>query len=291
LATIDTDDILQQLNGLELLDTLILIHQGSFYLENSKTLNKLSSILTKDDISNAMLAPKIISFFGDLATKGDLGIELFDKNQLLPIFKTILEEGPAETKAAVITSIGKIGSTSQGLLFLSKSPLNILKDYIYFVNVEGDLRIQFLHSVAFILTNSKDSSSSSILKKLIENVENRSRRIETMTTIVMPLLRHPFVEQRYAVLDVLSGLTWHSWGVDQLMKYPGFFEYISNRNSEETKTGKEWQFMIIQNIVRMFDQHPQLFEQEKSEELKRYLKQGLYYVRAESSLEVATKGA
>jgi len=293
LSAVQTEDVLQQMNALELLDKVVRSPLGAKFLDESHTIDKLLNILkSDDDLMNAFLAPKIISFLGELGSQGDVQIDLFEKKNAPSILKHILDEGSNEAKAAVITAIGKIGSSPRGLKLLSSSAL--LSEYMYCINLEGDVRVIFLHSFGYLLkafpkNDSSYQSSISDLQRLVDNVPVRSGRTEPITSIIMPLLRQPFEEQRYAVQDTISGLACHSFGAKQLLNFPGFIEYITNRKNEETKTGKEWQYFIIQNLVKTVESDLSLLDKPKLNELIKYLRAGVFYIAAESRVEVATK--
>jgi len=291
VSTVETSEVLQQLNGIELLQKVVASHEGVLFLEKTNTFARLVSILNAEDPLISLIRPRIINFFGNLAVRGEFQAGYIDKLNLLPVLKKILDEGSQEEQGSVIASLGQIGSNAVGLVLLSKNQ-TLIEDYLHYINVETDLRIGLLHSLAFLLkTIAKipNFNSSTILQPLLENIKDRKGRHGAISMIIMPLLRQPFTELRYASLDFISALVLHRFGLQMMLQYPGFYEHITNRSAEETKTGKEWQYTIIQNMVLTIEHNQDIIERSKWNELSRYLKDGVFYIKAESRPEYATK--
>jgi hypothetical protein len=98
----------------------------------------------------------------------------------------------------------------------------------------------------------------------------------------------------------------HEWGVQWMFNYPGFLEFITNRNVEDTKEGllspilgqdsayllflgKEWHYGVIQNTLRTVHQNPSLLPTVAKVQLQKYLKQGPFFLEAEAAVEIGTK--
>ena len=60
-----------------------------------------------------------------------------------------------------------------------------------------------------------------------------------------------------------------------------------NRSTEGEKLGKEWKFTVIQTMVGTLTKNTSLIDSTRLRELQLYLKQGIFYVKAENKLEVA----
>jgi hypothetical protein len=80
VAAIQSDDVLQQLNVIELLEKvqissykltnkIISTHEGSSFLEHGGTLQKLANIISSEDPLVVLLVPRVILFMGTLASK------------------------------------------------------------------------------------------------------------------------------------------------------------------------------------------------------------------------------
>ncbi len=86
-----------------------------------------------------------------------------------------------------------------------------------------------------------------IVHKSLQTVPTRTGKIDTISNIVMPvLISQPFPEVRFAAFDVICGLASYGKGIEEfLMPYPGFFEFITNRNTEYTKEGTPNNMIIL----------------------------------------------
>lgn len=289
VESIDSDDVLQQLNVIELLDKIISTHEGAPFLEKANTFGKLKNILDSEDPLASFLIPRIILFFDKLSSKGEMEAQFLEKYSVVSSLKKHLEEGTQEVKETVLTAIGDIGSTNYGLSLLES--LNMFEDYFYNLQIEN-LRICFLHSLASLLKNISSTISpkwNTTLKSLLQEVPTRQEGKENFIKIVMGLISQPFPELRYAIYDCLSSLAKFSWGVMEEIKYPGFFEWMTNRETDDTKAGKEWKFTLIQNVVETTKKNPEILDKVKQVELVHYLKAGIFWKDAEARMEIETK--
>jgi len=107
--------------------------------------------------------------------------------------------------------------------------------------------------------------------------------------MVMSLVFQPFPELRYAVYDFLSSLAKLNWGVAEEFKYPGFYEWMVNRETDDTKSGKEWKYLLIQNVTQTAKRFPELLDKAQQAELTKFVKAGVFWKDAEARMEVATK--
>lgn len=261
------------------------------YLQEHNVFSTLVSLINSDDPLASFLQPRVIRFFGSLSTKGDIGITIIEKNNVLQILNKIFESSSKDSKDAILTAIGYIGGSERGILLVNSS--NIWNEYTYHLFMEDELRIVALHSLGHLLVNlSKQNVSSStmeMVRKLVMNFPSRFGGFTNIVDVVMPLLKTPFPELRNASFDVLNGLSSFVWGVQILMNYPGYFEYITNRGTETTKGGKEWKWTIIQSTVKTVEKDHTALDITRFKELELYVKLGAFYFKAENQVEVGEK--
>lgn len=67
--------------------------------------------------------------------------------------------------------------------------------------------------------------------------------------LLLSIVRQPFADLRLAGLAVLVELSAHEWGQREMQQYPGFLEYLLDRNSEPDKDGKELKYEIVHRIT------------------------------------------
>jgi hypothetical protein len=55
------------------------------------------------------------------------------------------------------------------------------------------------------------------------------------------------------------------------------------------ETGKEWKFSIIESLVNTIEKKPDLLERTKFLMLKKYISDGVFYMAAQSTMQIETK--
>jgi len=293
VKTLDSDDILGKLNTIEILEKMSSSPEGVSYLERAQVLSKLRDLLLAKDGFSSFLVPKVIHFFGELGAKGGDALALLSKYRILPelIKKLDRHSVPKDVLESTLTTIGQIGATVEGIRLLESS--GALRPFLSLVTLHGDMRMTSFHSLAFLLKNLSKTASDQemdIVHNALTTIQTETGR-NSVNNIVLPVLvSQPFPDMRYAAFDVVAGLASYRKGVEvMLMPYPGFYEFITNRNTENTKEGKEWKYTIIQTMMKTAERSPDIIPKQKQNELTRYLNNGVFYVASEATMEVATQ--
>lgn len=124
------------------------------------------------------------------------------------------------------------------------------------------LKVNCLHSVKKVLAEptrlqhescdilEKDAEIWNLNKTIYEAL-GRASRSDSTTEYLMSLLKQPFEELRIAVYGLLQAVAAQNaeWGLQALISYGGFFEYILDRNTEPTKECREWKFAVVDAIL------------------------------------------
>jgi 26S proteasome non-ATPase regulatory subunit 5 len=131
-------------------------------------------------------------------------------------------------------------------------------------------------------------NTEKILQKLCLEVPVK-QGTTSIVQLIMPLMHSPFAELRYSLFDALNGLVAHKWGLQEVLNYPGFYEFITNRSTETTKPGKEWKYTVIQTMARTSSKHTDALDITRRKELELYLQQGVFFIKAESRPEIASE--
>eukprot|EP00026_Physarum_polycephalum_P007792 Phypoly_transcript_07859.p1 GENE.Phypoly_transcript_07859~~Phypoly_transcript_07859.p1 ORF type:complete len:473 (+),score=81.58 Phypoly_transcript_07859:157-1575(+) len=292
-----TDDVLRKLNFVEIITKISSTNWGVEFVRKAGLLENFMQILTdylnlkKSDAqisrSDSFLTNKIITFIGQ-AAKDDASISFLSQLPFLDIISAHLEELFTHSKnyfrentEVSITAVGEIGRSQAGLNMIFAHP-NLLRHYAA-VMLTDDSAILTCAFHSFGELFSRESNSGEM-----EKIYNQ---------LPAPFIPHvikyaskPFEDLRYAAYHFLQGLAYHKWGVKIMMSHPGFFEWLTNRTTENTKPGKEWKFAIIQKIVtRHKDVVEEILGAEKAAELQLYINRGVFFLQPEVALEVATK--
>jgi 26S proteasome non-ATPase regulatory subunit 5 len=105
------------------------------------------------------------------------------------------------------------------------------------------------------------------------------------TQLLYQYLNYHLLELRYAVFALIKAVVKHTWGLTEILAFPGMADYLLNRRTEPTKLGKEWKYSIIEAIV----QQPSAKDIAGTEYYTlflTYLKQGIFFVAAENAVQV-----
>eukprot|EP01119_Soliformovum_irregulare_P002335 TRINITY_DN1260_c3_g1_i1.p1 TRINITY_DN1260_c3_g1~~TRINITY_DN1260_c3_g1_i1.p1 ORF type:complete len:313 (-),score=63.65 TRINITY_DN1260_c3_g1_i1:218-1051(-) len=228
LRILNSDDILEKMNFFPLLETISQNQEGLQWLASSGIWKKLTTSLDSDDF----LFSSVVTYFGSLATFGDIGINFIVDNGVLETLREVLAENSDAAKEPVIGALGRIGSVPKGLREMVRA--KIIKPLFDQIGREN-LRNTTLHSVGNLLSKFpipitlKDT-------EYLDAIQTRFREGDLLD-VTWPFLQTPFVDTRYGAYHVLNGLATHPAGVSRLMRYPGLPEWIFNRATEETKEG------------------------------------------------------
>lgn len=141
-------DVLLSLTVIELFKDISKTHTGFSFLVQTGVLQKLSSVLFADDVLELVMAATI-KFWGLVSFQQPEKLELLDS---MGIFKQMTELHSLALKIEVVVAIGNVGSTSQGLLFLSDQSilLNYYLDEV-FAFASGDLKLDCLKTLSCLL--------------------------------------------------------------------------------------------------------------------------------------------
>lgn len=165
-----------------------------------------------------------------------------------------------------------------------------------------DARICFYFSLAHMFEERyvylfRDPTSSGLIVRTLRQPDNKTEA-QTLRDIFTRISVHPppqqlffqylnyhLVELRYAIFALIKAVVKHTWGLTEILAFPGMADYLLNRATERTKLGKEWKYSIIEAIV----QQPSAKEIAGTEYCTRfltYLKQGIFFIAAENAVQV-----
>eukprot|EP00005_Dracoamoeba_jomungandri_P011066 CAMPEP_0174264950 /NCGR_PEP_ID=MMETSP0439-20130205/24613_1 /TAXON_ID=0 /ORGANISM="Stereomyxa ramosa, Strain Chinc5" /LENGTH=464 /DNA_ID=CAMNT_0015351127 /DNA_START=44 /DNA_END=1438 /DNA_ORIENTATION=- len=282
-----SDDILEKLNVIELLKQILSSPMGAKYLDSKGVIHELSSLLSsQDQLTASFIRTPILSLLIDVCgSADDETTELLFKYPFLDAIKNILENDSSCTEAAV-TSIGVIGKGEAGLTLLLQDKDLLMSWLHFYAHNDPDLKLSFFHSYA-VLLGCKNQELTEAVFNLLEQKKIHSRaHIEHLLWIT----EQPFPEIRYSVYHVLKSLCSCTWGLQKLFSYPGFFEWLTDRSTDEEKRGIEWKYSIIEAVVKRGKENCEgIIPSYQYEALVQYLKNGVFYAKAESTVKMSSK--
>jgi hypothetical protein len=161
--------------------------------------------------------------------------------------KIILEEGNKESKEEALITLSYFGSSFIGLQFLFH--FNLIQFYLSFIKDENYL-IVLINSLTFMLNNliiKEDQQNSFFIQFQfnLQNIEINNFKKENIINIIMTLIKQPFDQINNSCFGLLNILSTFKWGILLQFNYPGFFEFIINRESHLKKEGSFFYFFCF----------------------------------------------
>ncbi|KYQ90721.1 hypothetical protein DLAC_09358 [Tieghemostelium lacteum] len=297
-----TSDELIQMNVIEIISTICLQTQGLLLVKNIgifENFNKrlLETIKIAEDTQvdiNTLPLPllnKIINFVGSVSSISNENTQILFQNDFMKVFEYHLENHHQNTLSkyflnSIITALGNMGVNNKGLDMILQQP-QIMKDYMELI-LSNDHQISTSVMISFsIMLHNKDPLNivSEKLYQIYQTIPS-----ELLSQRLLKNLTSPQEEVKKANFSLLTSLCIHSWGVEDVIKIPGFYEYLIGHFNETNKIYREWKFKIIQNIV---DNHQELFKTSPEKisqfhQLTNYLRRGPHYIETESRVDYAT---
>jgi len=267
------DDILEKLNIIELFDEVCKSLQGVKYLEKTGTINKLLETI-KNPEEDALVINKIIRFLGSVSSRGDIYFSTLFQAPFIDVICQILAGEENDTLEACIATIGGICSTDVGLRsILSNEKKKLLDAFLENIKASDTvLMVSTFYSLSAIFGRTTESCKNELHELFLKISQD-----PPTAQLLLDNFNSPFIELRYSVFAFITSVLKHSWGVKELLEYPGFLEFIMDRSTEKTKQGKEWKYAIAEQIVKQ-GSAPQVISAPKFQDLVTYLKLGVYFI-------------
>ncbi|KAK4472606.1 hypothetical protein MN116_003843 [Schistosoma mekongi] len=319
LDGLNSKDPLVCLNWLELAKLLTIREAGYRFLSEqnifSRFLDDLCSF-TSDPLGDLLL-PGYIGLFGNLAKQDpDYWLGANSDGRFTKVLFDAVDNNSTNISMVAFESIGCIAATTSGRITLDKlftkggsfhSALNKL--FVFISNSPTEICTRAIECYGFLLRRSNEIHSEDLYadavlslnwailscQKSIDVVNITS--IEEKEALVAPLLKRlyslvtqPFFEVRVAVFKAIDAIATQPWGVRQITRQPGFFEYLINRQTELGLSDKiqlmQAKLDIITSMLKTheawncseFRSFQNLLDNEQLKLLRIYIKEGLWGV-------------
>jgi 26S proteasome non-ATPase regulatory subunit 5 len=243
LKELNTNNLLTLLNVLEIVKGFSQSKHGLEFLHKRQAFSKIIDILVNNP-QDQVLNSFILHFIADLAANGDTAISVLHPET---VFKTLFDSlsvkdfKAQETAIMVISSL--ITNTKAGLQFLFQNPARMNQFLSTLTTNDVNLIVTVLHSFGQIFESKVHTSAE--LQAFYQQIEQSLQPSgKTLIPRLMATLKDPFVDHRYAVFHLMRGLCRHIFGIQALLAYPTFFDFLLDRNTETTKEGLYFRFML-----------------------------------------------
>ncbi|KAK5575099.1 hypothetical protein RB653_010355 [Dictyostelium firmibasis] len=300
-----SDDQITQMNILEIIEESCKYTVALESIVNAGMIKSLYEILKKttvneDDDSLSSASPvlnKIISFLANVSQLSNEKTEMlfFDQKdneslgrKFIEIFKYHLDHSEnnlsRKLKMTILASVGIIGINSKGLDLIIRDQAFIKSYTEFFLSNDQDTIVTSYNSFSIMLKpNDKIYLVSDKLYQIYQSLPDG-----LLMSKISKNYNSPIEEIKMSSFSLIQALCVHSWGASEVIKIPGFFEYLMNRQNESTKLGKEWKYCIVQTLV---NQHKDLFTsnaewRDRYHQMESYIKKGIHFIPYESITKV-----
>jgi len=159
---------------------------------------------------------------------------------------------------------------------------DILTDkWLNMSSVQPRMKAVIIESAARIFLSSNSSSFVPSKKEVVELWENigMANKVDSLTAFIFNLAKSPLLELKVACYHLMNGYARSGTGAQVLLSYPGILEYLLNRETEDSKEGKEAKFGIVESILE--SDAKGLLAIDIISRLEKVRKQGAYYKDAQ----------
>ncbi|KAF7268906.1 hypothetical protein GWI33_018008 [Rhynchophorus ferrugineus] len=280
ICDLQNDDILLKMNIVEMLSELGQSEHGYVYLDKSRSLDKIISILTEDNLTMQLCEPGILKFFGHIAYKRPMEV----MNQYDMLFNRLFMHLSCDDMTIFGISldiIGHIGKTAEGKIALQS--IDKIETAIKTVSsrlssIPTDIKIRALSCLESLLRVTDNNNEITSLTH-----EWYSFIGANPMDVILRYAKNPFSELRLSGLGILNALANQTWGQEAIKNSAGLVEFLLDRNIESIKECKESKYEIIKLLSQSI-----IFDENTLERLQNFVKEGPFYVQALT--EVAIEG-
>ncbi|XP_061589283.1 26S proteasome non-ATPase regulatory subunit 5 [Cololabis saira] len=285
------DDVLIRATAIEMVTSMADSQHGRQYLAQQGIMDKISNMIRGAELDpfSSLYLPGLVKFFGNLA--------IIDSPQQVcesypafqnKVFEMALDPDPAMAGVALDT-LGLLGATVEGKQVFQKTGetfRDVLKKMSQLASSGAtELRVRSLDAISQLLTLQPEQQTEDLLALTESWFQLLSKQPMEM---IRDISTQPFPELYCGALRIFIAVATQPWGQKQMMRTPGFMEFILDRSTGQTKEAKDAKFELVGAFVGSSTAAQTLGSQHYIR-LKTYLKEGPYYVSAVAA--VSTEGA
>jgi len=220
---------------------------------------------------------------------------MMDSGVMLEVLCKYIQSDNVSDKEAAITTIGNIGSTVTGARVLLRGTTEqsdkMMKSYFENMYAVQDLhRRSFLQSLAVFWSCADEALVQECWDKAEEEVARRGAAggEGRLMRVLFGNMKSNDEELRFGTMSVVGSVAKKKFGIKKMFEEAGFYEYLTDRESEASKIGKEWKYAIISNVVMNHTEEEvsKFVGKENYKELVVYLRTGVYGIKPKSTVDV-----
>lgn len=296
MLTYDTDPLLQ-MTTLDLIEKMAstrpMHRERANWLFSASVLEPLLEMAggNEDGYADPILGGPALRVVAVLCKLGKRDSTLFElTDNLLKGFHRALhhfKESGEVDRLALIDAISSFASASPDALDLVLNDTSTREGWLSLSVAQPKLKSVVLFSVAMLLDppTEIDANGDSLSPSYVPSNTAGMRLYTALgstngspsTELLLSLAKSPLPETRLATYELLKAVAKMSTGAQKLFLHGGFYEFLINREGEETKEGREAKYSLVQAIVD--SEASKLLADDITSKLKKYLEEGPHYVK------------
>ncbi|KNC85571.1 hypothetical protein SARC_02260 [Sphaeroforma arctica JP610] len=232
-ADLLTDDPLLRVSVVQLFAEMSASPTIYQFLVESGALSELSKSVTNlDDPLTSYILPSVLHFYGGLANyQSDHFKQIFNENDFARMFKYYLvESNDNMLKATIISCIGTIGRSKEGLEVMTSHPEMLISMLKYCVGTQTELR-NVAHNALASMLRLRDPSVDQYQQSIYAGLPSQSEA-GGFVGYLQQLVRQPFEDIKICVYNVYLSLAGHDWGRKELVSQPGLVESLTDKRND-----------------------------------------------------------
>lgn len=252
IAELMGDDVLVRVVCIASLAEMAMHSHSLEYLKSKGVLDRLILLIanaSSDPISHLYM-PEIVKFFGKMSYQDGPQNVISIFPQFIDMIFGLIDDSDSVKKKIGVETLGFIGQTVEGKHVLAKEGLKItkaLQEVGSVIQAEGtDLRLIAVNAMSQLLHIDTTDQTEDLVNLSLKWFQCIS--CEPVDTI-LSLCRQPFTSVKCAGFHLIKTLSLFSWGLEALVEFPTFVEFILDRSADSNKESKDARYEAVKGIA------------------------------------------
>ncbi|KAJ1796046.1 hypothetical protein LPJ56_007236, partial [Coemansia sp. RSA 2599] len=243
----------------------------------SKALQCLVDAEKDKSVTSSLTQVAVLKLFSRMVDVEGVDAKAFlEKHAFVPELTNILEssETSSELRSTAVSCLGTVGNSPRALEYLAEEKRALSAFVDVYSSSLSQMRVECLQAIACIFGHSQTPSkeTSQACYELYVQLDS-GKFLVCLTKEIMK----GFEESCVAGLAVIQKMALHAWGIREISNYQNVVNFLLMRDASRGKNAQQWQFSVIQEIVRS-PSAKDAFDADTYARLSKYEKEGPYFV-------------
>ncbi|KAJ2854333.1 hypothetical protein J3B02_002726 [Coemansia erecta] len=245
----------------------------------SKALQCLIDAEKDKGVTSSLMQVAVLKLFSRMVDVEGADAKTFlEKHAFVNELTNILEssESSSELRSTAISCLGTIGNSPRALEYLTEEKKALAAFAEIYKSSLSHMRVECLQAIACIFGHSQTPSKemSQACYELYMQLDNGGLLVSLTKEIMKG-----FEESCVAGFAVIQKMALHVWGIREISNHQNIVNFLLMRDASRGKNVQQWQFAVIQEIVRS-PSAKDAFDADTFARLSKYEKEGPYFVNS-----------